>query len=426
MADSSLALHGGRPILADPWPPWPVATPDVMNAVHQVLAGSRWSVTGPFSGTPPLDRELGRRLALLLGQAHCVVVDHGSSALLAALYALGVGPQDEVIVPALTWVACATAVCRVGAIPVLADVDNATLTVDPAAVEAAWTDRTRAVLAVHLYGSMVDVPSVAAVAERRGGVMIEDAAHVPGASWAGRPAGSFGTVSAISMQQGKVLTAGEGGAVATSDDTVAAALEAIRTDGRRYVGMAPIGEPDLVEVGVPTGWNMCLSEIQAAIALAALDELAVQHGERARGATLLDELLRDIEGVDPVAAYPANDERAYYHYALRVDPAAFAGRTASALGRALSAELGTWIHPPYPPLTANRLYQPHRSSLWLRHADAAEFDPGRFRAPVAETAHRTTLVLHHSMLCAGERHLAAVAEALVKVRHQAASIEFAT
>lgn len=172
-----LAVQGGSPVCSAAWPSWPQCGEHTLARVANALTSGRWAVSGPSTGRPSIDAELADRFAAFVGVPHCVPVDHGSSALVASLTALGVGPGDEVVVPGLTWVACASAVLRTGAVPVLADIESATLCLDPAAVEAALTPRTVAVLAVHLYSAMADMDRLRAITQRAGLALIEDAAQ---------------------------------------------------------------------------------------------------------------------------------------------------------------------------------------------------------------------------------------------------------
>src|SRR5438105_9924818 len=131
-----LACSGGRPVWTGGWPPGPAPGPGTAARVTDVLTSGRWAISGPWSGSTPADVRLAKRFADYVGTRWCVPVDHGSSALIIALQSLGIGPGDEVIVPGLTWVACASAVARAGAVPILADIDPKTLCIDPCAVEA--------------------------------------------------------------------------------------------------------------------------------------------------------------------------------------------------------------------------------------------------------------------------------------------------
>jgi dTDP-4-amino-4,6-dideoxygalactose transaminase len=420
---TELAIHGGTPVFAGEWPAWPQLGGE-SSQVQQVLAGTRWAVSGNWTGKSTLDELFAQQFAEFVGASWCVPTDHGSSALLAAFTALGVGPGDEVIVPGLTWVACASTVIRAGAIPILVDIDADTLCVDPAGIEAAITERTAAILVVHLYSAMADMDRIQAIAAKTGIPVVEDAAQAHGARWHDRSAGSLGDVGTFSMQQGKVLTSGEGGAAVTSDVGMYAKLEQLRGDGRRYAPWPQrrVGYPDLVEETGPQGWNMHLSEVQAAMLLDGLTRLPDQNAARAKAAAMLDEAFSGIPGAEVIRPYPANTHRTYYHYVIRLDRAEFASRSIDAICRAVSAELGFFVHPPYPPLNAHRLYRPAEHPL-TRTSAPAVFDPRQFALPEADRQVARTATIHHPALLADASALDAVVEAFDKVRRGAQFIE---
>ncbi len=419
----ALARDGGTPVWTGGWPAWPQPGPGAERRLLDTLHSDRWAVSGPWTGRPPLETRLAAEFAAFTGARWCLPVDHGSSALITALHAIGVRPGDEVIVPGLTWVASASAVARAGAVPVLVDIDPRTLCLDPQAVADAVTPATAAIIAVHLYSAMSDMDALRELADLHGLALIEDAAQAYGATWRGRGAGSLGIAGAFSAQQGKTLTSGEGGLFVTSDPHVRERAEMLRGDGRRYArGPHTLGRPDLEEADVVQGWNMHLSEFQSALLLDGLERLPGQNRQRAVAAGLLDELLTEHGDLLPIDPYPGNDQRAYYHYVIRLRDGAFAGHDAATVAEALSAELGYWIHPPYQPLDAHPLYDPRRLPGTSEGGRAAAFDPARFHLPAAHREARRALVLHHPMLLGSEQQLHAVAEAFDKVRRNASAL----
>ena len=195
---------------------------------------------------------------------HCVPVDHGSSALVVALESLGLDYGDTVLVPALTWVATASAVLRAGLLPVLVDVAADTGCMGPGDLDL--QAGPRAVIAVHWSCAMADIPAIQDACAHRDISVVEDAAQAHGAEWLGRPAGSLGRLGCFSMQHSKVLTGGEGGAVVTGDDALAPRLEELRADSRRYAGAAAAAQGlELEESASVLGANFCLSEFSAVL-----------------------------------------------------------------------------------------------------------------------------------------------------------------
>lgn len=416
-----LAILGGDAVCTVPWPSWPRTDREMVAAVTEVLNSGRWAVSGNWTGKRPIDMEFADRFAAFTGARWCLPVDHGSSALLVALTALGVRPGDEVIVPGLTWVACATAVLRAGAVPRLVDIDRDTLCLDPAAVAAAINHRTTAIIVVHLYSAMAEMDELRRIARARGIPIIEDAAQAHGARWHDGVAGALGDIGTFSMQQGKPLTSGEGGAIVTSSPELHTRMECLRGDGRRYMPEPGrrIGLPDLTEVGGVAGSNMHLSEIQAAMLLAGLRRLPEENAHRSVTADILDREFGKLPGYRLIRPYPGNSRRTYYHYVLRFEPETFCGRPADVVSSAVSAELGYWVHPPYQPLNVHPLYSPQKYALaefpGIRDRLAREHD----LLPVAtyEAAH--SMLFHHPLLLAPENRMYDVVEAVEKVRRNA-------
>lgn len=222
---SQLAVNGGRPV-RDRLLPYgrQLVDEDDIAAVVQVLRGD-WLTTGPAVAT------FEERFAVTVGARHAVAVASGTAALHAAAQAARLGPGDEVVVPALTFAATANAVRYVGGRPVFADVRRDTLNIDPEAVDAAVTPRTRAVIAVDFTGQPADYDAVHAVAVRHGLRVIADAAHALGARYRGRPVGVLAALTTFSLHPVKHITAGEGGVVTTDDPDLAARLRTFRNHG---------------------------------------------------------------------------------------------------------------------------------------------------------------------------------------------------
>lgn len=410
-----LARSGGRPVCTGPWPPWPQFDERTVAAVTEALRSGRWTVTGGWTGTETYERRFARRFAEFVGVSWCVSTDHGSTALVLALEALGVGPGDEVIVPALTWVATATAALEVNALPVLVDVDPDTGCMSPEALDAALTERTAAVIPVHLHSRMADMDRVLAICERAGVPVVEDCAQAHGARWRGRTAGSLGTLGAFSMQQGKVLTCGEGGAVTTADDGLYDRLVQLRSDSRRYRDDEPaIGHPALCDAGEVMGTNRHLSELPAALLLDQLDRLEEQLVTRSAAADRLDDQLAGIDGLEPLARQAALERPSIFEYAVRRDPAAFAGAATSAVCTALEAELGIRVTRTDRPLHQNVLYCPQTKATYRSlHQSLAVTNTPSF--PAAEALYENLILLPHRLLLAGEVGVARTVEAFAKI-----------
>jgi perosamine synthetase len=235
------------------------------------------------------------QFAEVAGTRHAVATNNGTTALHLALAALDVGPGDEVIVPSLTYVASANAVRYCGAEVVLADVDPRTMALDPPDVEKRITPRTVAIIPVHLYGHPADMTALRDVADRHGLALVEDAAEAHTATWDGRPVGSMGTAGVFSFFGNKVITTGEGGAVCTDDDALAARLRLLRGQGmdpeRRY--WFPV-----------VGFNYRMTNVAAAIGCAQLEQLPEFLVRRQEIAKRYDSLLSDVRGLETPWTHP--------------------------------------------------------------------------------------------------------------------------
>ncbi len=244
---------------------------------------------------------LERELATMLGVAHAVAVSSGTDAILAALMALGIGPGDEVIAPTYSFFATAGCIARLGARPSLVDIDPATYNVDPAAVEAALTARTRAIIPVHLFGQCADMDPILATAERAGVPVIEDAAQAIGAKYKGRPAGGLGTIGCFSFFPSKNLGAfGDGGLVTTGDASHARRVVLLRGHG---------AEPKYFHKTI--GANFRLDALQAAVLRVKAPHLPAWSEARRRNAARYRELFAEA-GLEDRVVLPVEGAERYH------------------------------------------------------------------------------------------------------------------
>ncbi len=266
---AKLAIDGGAPVITKPLPPmYPGGMrigEEEEEAVLSVLRSKRlFRYYGPEPG-PSRVAELEKAFAGSVGVKHCAAVSSGSASLMAALAGLGVGPGDEVLVPAYTWIATASAVIALGAVPILVEVDES-LTIDPADAERKITPHTKALMAVHMRGAPCQMDALLEVAARHNVSIIEDVAQANGGSYQGRKLGSIGNVGAFSLQFNKILTSGEGGLVTTNDDDIyrRVVMYSDVVGGQRAGGSAD---------DILAGINLRLAELQGAVALVQLDRL---------------------------------------------------------------------------------------------------------------------------------------------------------
>lgn len=283
-----------------------------------------------FIGGPAVGR-FERAYAQYVGATHCVGVANGTDAIELALRAVGVRPGGEVILPANTFIATAEAVSRLGAVPVLIDVDPVHLLVDPAAVRAAVGPRTEAIVPVHLFGQLAPVEAIGKIAADAGVPMVEDAAQAQGARRDGRAAGSFGLAAGTSFYPGKNLgAAGDAGAVTTSDGVVARAVRVLGAHGsaRKY-------DHEVI------GMNSRLDTLQAVVLEAKLRRLEAWNDARRAAAARYEALLADVPGVRTPTVVPGNED-VWHLYVVQVDDR---DRVLNGLNE---AGIGAGIHYPTP------------------------------------------------------------------------------
>lgn len=411
-----LAIDGGRPVFDGEWPNWPQCTENTRRNIDTVLSSHRWSISGQYRGQASWEERFGLAFAAYVGAEFCVPASTGTASLTMALEACEVGAYDEVIVPGVSWVASASAVLGVNAIPVLVDVEPDTGCLDPTALERAITSRTRAITVVHLGSAVASLDRLVEIASARSIPLIEDCAQAHGARYTGRHVGRFGAMGTFSMQHSKLLTSGEGGAVITDNGDLARRLAHLRADGRTLAVPPPrMDEMALVETAEIMGSNYCLSEFHAAILVAQLELLDEQLACRRRNAALLDDLLTAL-GFTPQATAAGTTARAHYGYVVRLPQSLIETQGVERFAAALAAEIRLPCKTMYSALDQNRLYQPfsrHRFALGKEFAEA--IDPSRYHLPVAQAFSRSCVVLPHRMLLANTDAIALVAVAFEKV-----------
>ncbi|MFO8058566.1 MAG: DegT/DnrJ/EryC1/StrS family aminotransferase [bacterium] len=412
------ALKGGKPVRSaktNPWPKWPVWGAAEKKALEKVLDSGVWSYNGPK------EQQFNRDFAKFAGSKYVLSAANGSVTLQLALEALDIGYGDEVILPGLTWQATAAAVVDVNAVPILVDVDPESWCIDPAAIEAAITKRTRAIIPVHLYGCIADMDAIMKIARKYKLAVIEDCAHQHGSAWKGKHVGTMGDIGSFSLQLSKVLTAGEGGILTTSQKDLYTRLDALRNCGRRPKPEKAadkgagqyVSEGDLIQSG-----NYRITEWQAAVLIEQLKRLPGQVKKRDENARYLNGLLQKIEGVSPMKRDKRTTSQSYFNFAFRYQSDAFKGLPADTFRKALAKELGTGVEACYIPLNDDPLYRPLTKRRYNINRDHwRKIDPSRFKLPVCERAFKEESVcFHHSILLGTRKDMDQIAEAVVKIR----------
>jgi dTDP-4-amino-4,6-dideoxygalactose transaminase len=392
MSGDRLAVLGGAPAVTKAAPAFPEFDDRDRQALVRILESRVWG------GYHESVAELERRMAAAQGAAYGISTANGTVSLEIALAAAGVQPGDEVIVPPISFIASATAIARVGAVPVFADVDEAG-NLSPARAAAAVTPRSRAIVLVHFAGCPADLDAFTALCAERKLVLIEDCAHAPGALWGGRPVGSFGAFGSFSFQASKNLTAGEGGLLVTSDPGLAEHARSLMNQGRRSGGAW--------YEHVRLGTNARITGFQAALLLSQLERLPDQNRRRQASAARLRAALSAMGGFVPTPKQLDRrvDAHAYHIFSLRYDAGAVGGAPRAQVVEALKAE-GVPATTGYPhPLYRNALFQAH----------AHRVEP----CPAAEAYCRDAIWLPHHALLAEPAWIEDVIRAFAKV-HAAA------
>ena len=320
-----LALFGGDPLRARAYPPWPQGGAREREYLDMVLESGGWdSRHGQFV------RRFEAEFAAFQGARYAVCVSNGEAALRVALEALEIERGAEVILPAYTFVASATAVLQAGLVPVFADIDQRSYGLDPRSAELALSERTAAIMPVHLGGVPASMGSLQDLAERRGLALIEDAAQAWGTRYGGAGAGTIGNAGSFSFHASKNLTCGEGGVIVTDNTELAERCRSISNNGRAAVG----GRYTHVRMG----GNFRLSEFQGAVLCAALERYPEELQRRAENAVQLRKALNEIPGVR-CQTLPRGTEQCSWHLIIaRIDPVAFQGASKRTCVEALVAE----------------------------------------------------------------------------------------
>jgi len=368
-------------------PKWPIATTQELKLIREVLESNQWG------GWNEIVSRFEQAFAAFQHCAFGVSAANGTLALEMAMEAAGIGPGDEVIVPAISFISTATAVSRAGATPVFVDIEPYSFNIDPERVAAAISPRTKAILPVHFGGPPADMDRIMALAAAHGLKVIEDAAHAHGSEWSGRRAGSFGVASAFSFQNGKVMTSGEGGILLTNDAELAERARSFANQGRR-TGQGFFHHFTLAS-------NFRLSALQAAVLVAQLERLPAQIELRRQNEELLRRQVGELDGLRWQQAPPQVNTHSHYLLLGRIDEARF-GRSRDEFCRAL-LEKGVPCTPFYP----HTLYQNP-----LYRQGGCRVEP----CPVAEACVRDAFWIPHRVLMADEATIREVASIIRDLR----------
>jgi dTDP-4-amino-4,6-dideoxygalactose transaminase len=413
-ANGKPALLGGKPVREKPWPEWPRVNADDEQILMEVLQSRQWfrEVSGRYA------KRFEEEYAKLTGARHCLATANGTSALWTSLNALGVGPGDEVIVPPYTFVATVNVVLLQQALPVFVDTDPETFQIDARKIEAAITERTRAIIPVHLGGSAADLDLIFAVSKKHKLPVIEDACQAHLAEWKGRKAGTLGDTGCFSFQVSKNLPSGEGGAILTNSDDIIERCFAFHNNGRGR-------KTESYNFSYSAnGANLRMTQFQAALLVSQMERIEEQSKTREENAAHLTGLMREIPGIRPARMYEGCTRNAYHLYMFRYDREQFAGLARGVFLKALAAE-GIPCSGGYSPLNKEpflkNVLQSRGYQTLFPKARLAEWE-ARNRCPANDRLCEEAVWLTQNMLLSGKGDMEQIAEAIRKIQGQAAAL----
>ena len=410
---AKLAINGGKPVRTKEWPIWPTYDQREIEEVIEVIKSRCWCALPYIFNKHGKDfeeeskvRQLERAFAEYHGAKHAIAVNGGSAALLTSYAAAGVSSGDEVIMPPATFISTATAALRLNAIPIFVDITDEHLTLDPDKVEAAITDRTKAIVPVYWGGYPCDMDRIMDIAAQHDLMVVADAAHAHATEWRGKKVGSVAHLNAFSFQQDKNMTCGEGGIIVTDDDELGAKCRQLgQTDGRGPGGFAEMG------------WNFRLNEFSAAIMLAQFAKLDALIDNREANVAYLSKRFAQIDGI----RFPKQDKRmtrlSHLYPKVKYDSQAFDGVSAETFAQALRAEgirVGAVTRPRVlyqHPLFAEKRFDPGIGKLYGK-----ELDYTKFHCPVCEGYGGKWLQLDERVLMGNQEDMEDFARAVEKIK----------
>ena len=322
-----LAINGGGPIREKPWPSWPVWDETAEPEMIKMLRSGHW-----WRGNGDYVEEFERKYAEMIGTKRCLGTASGTAALLVASHVLGVDAGDEVLVSPYTFIATYNVIFMNKALPVFVDTDPETLLLDPSKIESRITDRTTAIMPVHIYGLPVDMDPVNEIARRRGLKVIEDACQAWLTEYKGKKAGTLGDLGCFSFQNSKHIPTGEGGAITGNNDEIMDRCYAFHNCGREY-GTFKWESP------LPTrGSNRRMQQMQAIMLMSQMNRAQADFDKRLANARYLNQKLAEIPGIHPHKPVADDVKPSYHMYPVRFDNKVFNGASKDSIMKALRAE----------------------------------------------------------------------------------------
>lgn len=412
-SQSKPALLGGKPAVEGPFPEWPMIEPLDEEKFMDALRRKAWcrlydNITTTFENA----------WAEKLGVKYCVATVNGTNSLYTALYALDVGPGDEVLIPPYTFVATLNAILQQYALPVFVDTDIQTFQMDPQSMAGKITENTRCVIPVHLGGIVADMDAILANAQKYQIAVIEDACQAHISEWKGRRVGGLGDIGCFSFQSTKILPCGEGGACVTQREDLYDKIHAFHNNGRDRLTGTRKGY-------LHQGSNLRMTEYQSALLLAQLTRLDAQCRHREENAKYLSELLKEIPGIRPAVQYPQQSKNGYYLYMMHYDKEPFEGLPCARFIEALNKE-GVSCYGGYRPLNKEPFLKTLLDSRWYKKL----FPPERLKqywetneCPVNDRLCEEGLFMSHECLMGTRSQIEQIAVAIRRIKAHAKELQ---
>ena len=396
---SKLAIHGGDPVRSRPFSVWPRPTSDLKDAIISTLENEGWGV-----GSTAITR-FEEKFADFHDAKYCISTSSGTTALWVALKAAGVKAGDEVIVPPYTFIATASAVLMANAVPVFVDIDENTLNIDPELIEKAITEKTKAIMPVHIAGNPADMDRILAIGSKYGISILEDAAQAHGAEWNNTKVGALGLGGIFSFQTSKNMTAGEGGAIISNDEGFYETCFSYHNCGRTKGG--EFYEHQFL------GGNFRLNAMATSMLMPQIESIQDDMDRRDKNRKQLDDALSQIDGITVNGSYDGATRQANHIYLVRYDESRFNGISREIFFKAMQAE-GVFTYMGYTPIYREKLFVTDTDEYpWLKNYDFASM-----KMPITERiADKESVWLKQNHLLGGSEDIQDIIDAFTKVTY---------
>ena len=401
-----LAVLGGKPVRAKAWPTWPVWDRSAEKSVLSILRSGNW-----YRGRGKTVTKFEEKYAQLMGAKRCVCTFNGTNALLTAMHVLDVGVGDEVIVSPYTFIATYNVLIGSSALPVFADTDPETFQINPDKIEERITERTRAIMPVHILGLPANMDKIMAIARKHNLIVIEDACQAWLAEWRGKKCGTLGDLGCFSFQNSKHLPIGEGGAIIGDDEELMDRVMSFHNCGR------PFGSVKRTSGYPIIGTNRRMMEYQAAVGLSQIKRLEKDTARRNENAKYLTSRIKDIPGIVPHRLYEGVTRAAYHLYPFRYKKEHFNNAPRNKFLAAMRAE-GVPCSGGYGPQYKDGLIEDALNSKnFKRSFSKARLNKYRqeLNFPDNDQLCREAVWLSQSMLLGSKSDIGDIADAILKI-----------